>query len=625
MDSGPGFYERLMGLSREELLETIREQNPDLIKQINRIEWVFSHKLGHLTWPDGLPVTERPLTNEELAFLVDEPFNPDPELGRMGLSIEQQRQVHIAKDPVLWSKHFLNIVPRAYQILMLRWPSNRKVLRAGRRAGKTYTMAITLLHYSYTNEFGKCLILAPMKAHVELIWQEVMKLAKQSDIIYNSITRSITSPQYVIEFSNNSTCRFFTTGMRSGGRADIVRGQEAHIIILDELDYMGAEDLDAVYAMLQRTDENQPEKLLIGASTPSGRREKLWEWSRSSRFKEFWFPSFVNPNFTKEIETEFREEYSEMVFRHEIEADWGEDIEGVYPRRYVDTAFNQSSWPYKLDVTSAKSFFIIGVDWDKYGAGTNILVLEVCDEDYEDERYAGKVRVAFREETLREEYSLTNAVMRIIRLNEIFQPRHIYVDRGFGEVQVELLHKYGQEHPESLLSKRVKGISFSETLEMRDPASQQLVKKDMKPFMIDNLRQMLEKETILFPGEDDLLYRQLIGYVIVRTTMHGRPVFEGGEAGDHAHDALILACLALTQNYGDLMKMRYVTRARSISNDAFLPIFGLADSDIVREKEEKIAEEVYGDLASAPLAKRRSFTMNRNRGRPGRSITRKNF
>jgi replicative DNA helicase len=288
----------------------------------------------------------------------------------------------------------------------------------------------------------------------------------------------------MIQFSNGSTIRFFTSGMRSGGKSDVARGQEAHVIVLDEMDYMHADDLDALYAMLQKTAEDQPDKVLIGASTPTGRRERFWEWCRSERFKEFWFPSYCNPFFSKEQEDEFREQYSEIGYRHEIEADWGEDAEGVYPRKFVDKAFVDPGWDYRAEVTSARNFYTIGVDWDKYGAGTNIVVLEVCSDSYEEERFRNKVKICYREEIQKSEYTLTKAVQRIVELNSIFQPKHIYVDRGYGEVQVELLHKYGVENPASGLREKVKGVSFSETIDIRDPYTKQIVKKEINIWLI---------------------------------------------------------------------------------------------------------------------------------------------
>lgn len=592
------FRKSLEALPREDLLEIIRAQDPDLIKQINRIEWVFENKLFHLNWNDGTPVTQRKMSNKELALLVDEPFEIDQDLLAAGIGAEQQRQLHIAKDVVVWAKQFLQANLRVYQILILRDPSLRKVLRAGRRLGKTFSLAVQLLHYSYTRKDGRSLVIAPMKTQVELIYQEILRIASKNEVVMNSITRKITSPQFMIQFTNGSTIRFFTSGMRSGGKSDVARGQEAHLIILDEMDYMHADDLDALYAMLQKTAEDQPDKVLIGASTPTGRRERFWEWCNSKRFKEFWFPSYCNPFFSKEQEEEFREQYSSSGYRHEIEADWGEDSEGVYPRKFIDKAFISPSWTYSAELTSARSFHTIGVDWDKYGAGTNIVVLEICSDNYEDERFRGKVRLCYREEIDKSEYTLTKAVDRIIELNQTFNPKHIYVDRGYGEVQVELLRKHGVENPLSKLKDRVKGIGFGESIEVRDPYTKLMIKKEIKPYMVDNLRQFLEREQILFSEHDEEMYLQLISYVVIRMTSTGRPVFEaGGSAVDHAHDALMLALLAITQNYGEFSKLNSVTKVETFSNDFFIP---------KNNKEDDQSSKSYLSGRVAAMSSRRS-------------------
>jgi hypothetical protein len=385
------------------------------------------------------------------------------------------------------------------------------------------------------------------------------------------------------------------------------------------MDYMHADDLDALYAMLQKTAEDQPDKVLIGASTPTGRRERFWEWCTSNaRFKEFWFPSYCNPFFNKDQEEEFRQEYSESGYRHEIEADWGEDAEGVYPRRYVDKSFMDPGWSYEPEIQSARSFYTIGVDWDKYGAGTNIVVLEACAENYEDERFRSKTRVCYREEIVKSEFTLTKGVNRIVELNEIFQPKHIYVDRGFGEVQVELLHKYGVENPSSKLRERVKGVSFAELIDLRDPYTKLLIKKEIKPYMVDNLRQYLENEAIVFPAQDEELYLQLISYIVVRTTSIGRPVFEaGGSAVDHAHDALMLALLAITQNYGSLHKMNFAVKAESFSNTFFMPKPISSDD----EDGEKSAVINRSNLNNGSISNKRKSIRRSNNG----SVSRKMF
>lgn len=1303
------FYEELSNLPREDLVEIINEQNPNLMGHVERIEYVFKHKLTHLTWSDGTPIEGRPVTNYELALLVDPPFQVDPELTSMGLTSEEQYSVHIASDPVMWSRSYLNASPRAYQIWMMRHPNTRKVLRAGRRLGKSWTMAVIMLWWAFTRNKNKILVMAPMKSHVELLYKAVVEMVTDKNAIpavQESITRKVTAPQYKIEFSNGSQISFFTTGMKSGGKcltpdhdiltrdgwkpvadveenetilawdgdkylwsdvsesheydfdgelvahsgkqvsfrvtpnhkfatktrapgsewrdtyaedlkdyyiptganpvmrpnwtysnaelelwgwwlaegsgfigkmarisqvkehgrrrivelaetlglhyttpqkeirvqwtppifsgtnaynkfiprdlfdecnigalldgllggdgwmrekgweyssssrqlaedvqelgvriglranlreknisyrpvggglpnrhwivsgydykqsvldkdnlhrepysgkvhcvtvpdvgyfvtrhnglvhvtgnSDVARGQEAHLIILDELDYMGPDDLDAIYVMLQDTDleigeekSEEYQKVLIGASTPTGLRGKFWDWcfpagtnisladsfkpieeiepgdevlnqfgelepvvrlyqreydgpttsiklnghypltatsehphiikrndqelvvaasdvhegdfmkvpfraardeselqkklseyiepsaecrvierlreagvcfvdidkilNRSKgfsakkyakfkhngywvdprrvrtkeaaaihyefvkkqsnlkalglflaegsvlfedgcarrsvwtfnsqesdlvqevvdfmanlgltvkvvdktdidnsvdvisycapfavlmdamigrktqkrvpsfldsasieqqnsfidgvlagdahfitpmrwalglsareaiidlyqimlkrgefvslgrqdradrrpvfllsnrmnradiewsldgvwlkvigtedgvykgkvynfetrdthtyvaesmathnchdeRFTEFWFPSLVNPGFKKSTEDDFRAEYDEMAYRHEVEADWGESAEGVYPRRYVDAAFlsgkevaepdddifrvkELSDWDWNKNPVwlSTQSKFVMGVDWDKFGAGPNICVLEIVPADHEDKRFAGRARIAFREEIKRSEFVLIEAVERIKFLNGIFKPEWIYVDRGYGEVQVELLHQAGIENPGTGLRHKVKGIAFGGSVEMRDPATKQLVKKEAKPFMVENLRWMLEREMLALPSSDDVLWEQLAHYIVMSVSVYGLPRFQMADPKmpDHAHDALLLACLAYKQNYDELMKKKISRMAIAVPNAGFMP---LAETDPSRDEDQE--------------------------------------
>lgn len=625
------FKEKLAELPRHELLEMIRIQNPQFIKHINRIEYVFKEKLKHLTWEDGSPVEGRQITNQELISLIDPPFIFDRNMAKMGFNEEQQRQLHIALDPVLWARNFLGLKPRAYQVLVLRNPNHRKVMRMGRRLGKSYTLALTMLWYAYTNPNAKIIIVAPMKSQVGLIYEAVMEHAEKSKVVSKSITRHVTSPQYEINMSNGSSMRFFTTGMKSNGKADVTRGQEADILILDEMDYMGPDDLIALMAMMQKTDENKTsEKMILAASTPTGQHNMFYNWCSDPRygFSSFWFPSLVNPNWDKEMEAQMKIDYpTELAYAHEIEAAWGEDADGVYPQRFVKQAFidftnegetyPRDRWYYQMRIDSARSFFVMGVDWDKYGAGVNVVVLEACQQDYEDERYAGKIRLAYREEISKGENTYMAAIDRIIELNAFYKFKHIYVDRGSGEVQIELLHKYGMENPASKLQKTIKGWQFGESIEVKDPFTKQPVKKELKPFMVNNLASFLEKNRIVFPDSDEDLFMQLISYVVARTSsISGRPVFAmTGNVPDHAHDALILACFAITDNYDELMNPIFASKSIAVSNEAFLPNFHVDSSS-----ESNFATEKWGN--NGPVYKKRTFTHN---VRGTKSIRRKMF
>lgn len=908
--------------SRNELMEKIESQHPDLIRQINRVEWVFRNKLTHLTWEDGSPITERDYTSAELARLLDPPFAPINTLSQKGIEEQQQFSLYISQDPVLWSKHILGVEPRVYQILMLRDPSSRVLYRLGRRMGKcldvdtpiptpggwktmadievgqhvyddkgrvcnvvfatdykydhncyevhfndgysivadedhlwgvgsetlttlqikngleageeyvieggvpavytghssvvyhkheivdikpietrpvkcikvdsesnlflagencvpthnTYTLAIKLLHHAWTTSNGGILVLAPMSSQVNLIYEAAKTLASYSDLVDNSLVRTRQTPYAEIQFSTGSAARFFTTGMKSGGKclspdhdvltangwrsimnvhegdrvlswdgknyvwkpvtnttsyhhegdmvwvnrpdlsffatpnhkfpvwwneqwqmveaqdlayedqipiaappeiydpefvgiilkflnadeipehhftltvnsrkdaeflqlcataigryaklrpwmdgwsvevsentfqsvkagktktayyqgpvfcievadthtfvarhngtvfvtgnSDVARGQEAELIILDEMDYMGEDDLVAIYAILMPTREGEPEKSLIAASTPSGKHGKFREWATNSAhgFSAHWYPSYANILMDAKTEAEQRAEYTDNEIRREIEADWGEPAEGVYAKRHLDRAFLDRPWDYVAQRRHPDSDYYIGVDWDTVAAGPNIVVLEVLPEDYdEDPRLTGMLRVSFREEVdNQQDAPLTAATERIIELNQIFAPARIMIDKGYGTVQHEQLLQYGSDHPETKLKERLTGVSFSEKIMMKDPSTREDIKKDVKPYMVNVLQHLFEKDMIFFPNTDLDLYNQLLGYIVLRVNESGRPIYEGLHS-DHAHDALALACLGYNYDHDKLHAKPNVARRAAIARTA---------------------------------------------------------
>lgn len=630
------FREALAKKPREDLLRIIKMQDEDIYEQVIKIEEVFRNKLSHLKWSDGTPIEGRDFSNEELALIVDEPFKISQDLIDMGINAEKQKELHIVSDPVTWAKTFLKdeegspISPRAYQILPMRSESHRKVLRWGRRLGKSYYMALTMLHKAMTIPNYKVIVVAPQIKHTKILYDEVVNIIESNDYVKVNIDRYVQSPSPEVNFKTGSFIRFFTAGTKSAGNADSARGQEADLIILDEMDYLHPDDLIALLAMLQDTKKGRKKKILIGASTPTGAHEVFYEWctSKDSLFTEFYFPSYCNPEWGPELETEMNQLYrSRNAYRHEIEADWGENAEGVYPRGYLDVAFSiDNEWEYR-DYRTDNSDFFIGVDWDKYGAGTNIVVIERYRKNHVDKALAGKFRLAYREETTREEFTYTNAVRRVIELNERFNPKFIYVDRGAGEVQVELLHEAGINNPFSGLGKKVKGISFKEIIEARDPFTKQIRRMETKPFMVDNLYQFFENELLAIPHSDDELYHQLLSYVVLRTSQNGNPVFGSlNDNPDHAHDALLLACLAFTENYGDFFNISLATESKVLSNKFFIPMFAgeAGKKDSVEKVSSSKAYEPPDDIIEEKVSKitrSQPFSM---RG-PKTSLRRKSF
>ena len=179
----------------------------------------------------------------------------------------------------------------------------------------------------------------------------------------------------------------------------------------------------------------------------------------------------------------------------------------------------------------------------KYGASSSLLILEF-------DTVLNRFKVLKRYEMPKAEYSYDNAVNKIIELNEIYNPSWIYCDRGSGEYQIERLHIYGEEHPESGLKQKVVGWSFSNKIKVIDPATGEEDNKAMKPFMVSQLQIAFERENLILSPYDETLHKQLIDYEVEKIGANGNPTFSS--KNEHFIDALGLAYLAMVLEFKEL-------------------------------------------------------------------------
>lgn len=295
---------------------------PQLKAGVDRIMWCFRKKLPTIDGVDQKEVAKFELTTEDLRLLYD-PILPEELTSEM---TEEEQIITLSSiDAVTWVRHFLNYEPRAYQIMMMRDKSRTRSYKCGRRTGKSTCMLWETLHFCSVNRDVRVIIVCPLEAQVKLMWDMIDDMVLNSGVRplkaaleAFSITSKIRKP-WEIGFANGSKIKAFTSGARSGGRADSVRGNEAHMIIVDEMDLMMPEDLNAITAMMQKTsDKFTGNKRLIVSSTPNGRRDMFYVFSQKKNVKQRWYPSFVNPFFGPEDEAEQREFLNDTGFVHEI-------------------------------------------------------------------------------------------------------------------------------------------------------------------------------------------------------------------------------------------------------------------------------------------------------------------
>ena len=350
----------------------------------------------------------------------------------------------------------------------------------------------------------------------------------------------------------------------------------------------------------------------IMSSTPTGRRAKFYEAcvNKDLGFVEHFHPSMHNPNWCDQMEAEFRASLTASGYVHEVEAEFGVQDTGVFDKNSLDRARTFYNYAYNpLDYYQEQEikhghkqqpemllydiyntapfnrFRTMGIDWDKYSSSSSIVILE----------YNVKMQqfmVLKRFEMPRAEYSYDNAVNTVIELNKIYNPAWIYADRGSGEYQIERLHIYGDEHPESGLKNKLKGWQFANKIESYDPITGEKELKPMKPFMVNQLQLAFERNNLILSPWDDTIYNQLINYEVEKITASGVPTFTSKD--EHFIDALGLAYLAMVLEFkkltGVIQDFETATKTEILANTHLINPAAFQTQDLRNDRPQEVKD-----------------------------------
>ncbi len=505
---------------------------------------------------------------------ICEPDQAIPESIRVLYTPEDQEIAESLYDPVRWAWRNFNWEPRVskeefgsvpYQEMMLRCTAKRKALRLGRQSGKTEAICVLMLFKAFVNENYKVLVITPYRSQIELIFKRIKELIYASPDLSSSVKREVANPYHEIELFNGSYIRGFTSGSKTSQGAGAVRGQPADMIVLDEADYLTTDDVNAVVAILN----SRPGCELYASSTPTGRRDHFFRWcQKAPNYREFHFPSYVIPHWNEELEEELKASLTESGYVHEILAEFGEEEEGVFQVKHREAA-EQSYFYREMQSDPTKYVVGVGVDWNSSSIGTEIYVV-VWDKTTQ--RFLGARALTVS----RIGWTQLKAMEEIKKINREWDPDFIYVDEGYGATQVEVMRAWsqgeamvkGQHHPDGKLAGRLKAINFSSKIEIPDPLTKQMIKKETKAYMVENAVRMFERGLFSFPKSDETLKDQLAGYIILRRTQLGKPVFGPREdrVGDHRLDAMMLAFLGFHMEFSDLLKLHFTSKIAFAQN-----------------------------------------------------------
>lgn len=250
----------------------------------------------------------------------------------------------------------------------------------------TESMVVEALYQVNTHPEFVFVFVAPYENQIRLIFTRLMELINGSPLLKRKMTRSTKNP-YLIEFQHNSRIIGFTTSASSNSGGASIRGQRANMIACDEMDYLGDGDFENISMLAAEREDIR----MVCSSTPTGRRGQFWRicTDPSCGYSLHHHPSTHNPNWSPQMEAEFRAELSELGYIHEVMAEFGPQDTGVFNKDDIDRAKTFDNYAYnelnqvqllQLERTGDELpimylpvngkfkknvFRTMGVDWDK--------------------------------------------------------------------------------------------------------------------------------------------------------------------------------------------------------------------------------------------------------------------
>lgn len=430
----------------------------------------------------------------------------------------------------------------------------------------TEGMSIDILHYAINNSDKKIVVVANSLNLIIEIFNRLESFLAGKQSAYKSFYKRKSSPSEKINLSNGSVI----TGFTAGTDGNSIRGQSADRVYIDECDYITEQSYSAIMAF--KMDNHNVDFMVT--STPTGLDGNFKSWCLTDpKWKEFYYPSTILPNFKEKDEQELRNSLTEEAYKREVEAEFAEGDNKVFKSENIKNSLRDYKYvEFRSELPNPSKWKIaIGVDYNEFKNGSQICVLGLyCGNPLDVEKPLQILNlVSIHKNSLdaKTKDLQLSTIDRIIELQHNFQADFVYCDEGHGSTQNELLSKHFYEIAKIEI---FKSINFASNYEFEDIFLQSKSHKRLKVMMVNFLQKRFEKEEIIVSEKEESgrgnLIDQLKEYKIEKYDNKDQPIFKGL---DHKIDALMLANFALIENLDSVFDKTTGNFVLSFKNDGY--------------------------------------------------------
>ena len=290
-----------------------------------------------------------------------------------------------------------------------------KVVAAGRRCGKSYLAAWTLLINALQSNKGWTIYVAPTQNQArQILWRQLLEIAHP--VIKKSHINNLD-----IELINGQTI-----GLRGSDRPDTMRGLSLNYVVLDEYADMKPEVFEEI--LRPALSDLEGPALFIG--TPKGRNHfydlyKYGELSEDPEWSSYHFTSYDNPFLKKEEINAAKRSMSSYAFRQEFMASFESKGSEMFKEDWVQFGEEPEDGEYYIAIDLA-GFEEVGKKKSKNSRldETAIAVVKVSHNGW------------FVKDIIHGRWDLGQTAAKIFNVVRDYRPVSVGIERGIAKQAV---------------------------------------------------------------------------------------------------------------------------------------------------------------------------------------------
>lgn len=344
------------------------------------------------------------------------------------------------------------------------------VLRSGRQVGKSTVISCKAAEFAAKNKKKTVLVIASVERQAYLLFEKILSYL---DTNYRKLVKKGKDrpTKSRVKLYNGSIIYCLPTGLTGHG----IRGYTINLLIADEAAFIPEEVWTAVTPMLAVTKGD-----IWLLSTPHGKGGYYYDCFQDESFSKFHVSSEECPRRDDKFLEREKARMTRVQYAQEYLGEFVDELQQFFPTELIKSCMTRRRGP------RGKGAYYLGVDVARMGGDESTFeIVEILAD-----------RVVHIENQFELDMRITDSIRRILRLEELYKFKKIYIDDGgMGVGVLDSLLEQNET------KRKVEGINNAKRIIDRDGNKKTL----MKEALYLNLLHLMEKGKIELLSDPEIM------------------------------------------------------------------------------------------------------------------------